>query len=433
MANTFRSLFGREDNDSSISLSIRHFKNRIETDLAIPLIVISLGILLTASSGSWDITNHLLNRPETFFSPPHAGLYSGVVLVLFGSLMTYRYYRRGNKISDNNIRKSLPTYLRLILVGIVMLISAGPLDFAWHTAFGLDGLLSPPHAVLTMGIVLCSIGAFLGLISNNNYSDKMRTKTNLQTLDDGDSYSTFELKNTSSNNTTTPSKRSSLYIIVSITAIWITVSGIIHMASLPFSDTDFFKFNPNPILAGLIATLCFPFLVSFILFTSWEITKKFGVLSAAGMIFIFINLITTILPNENLVPAIPFYLINVIPIIAIDALLSLPSLGISSSSSTPSSTTTISIPLSQTRKRIVSILAGAVLGLTFFMLYFPLITHTYNEVSTNPQPVWPSVTAAIYFEMIDEMYPILVISSIAAGILGVVVSSKLTGGLYHRI
>lgn len=426
MVNTFGSLFGREDNNSSISYtSIRHFRNRIETDPAIPLIVISLGILLTASSGSWDITNHLLNRPETFFSPPHAGLYSGVILVLFGSLMTYRYYRRGNKISDNNnIRKSLPTYLRLILVGIVMLISAGPLDFAWHTAFGLDGLLSPPHAVLTMGMVLCSIGAFLGLISNNNYSDKMRTKTNIETLDDGDSYSTFELKNTSSNNTTTPSKRSLLYIIVSITAIWITVSGIIHMASLPFSDTDFFKFNPNPILAGLIATLCFPFLVSFILFTSWEITKKFGVLSVAGMIFIFINLITTILPNENLVPAIPFYLINVIPIIAIDALLSLPSLGISSSSSS-----TISISLSQTRKRIVSILAGAVLGLMFFMLYFPLITHTYNEVSTNPQPVWPIVTAAIYFEMIDEMYPILVISSIAAGILGVVVGSKLTGGL----
>jgi hypothetical protein len=168
--------------------------------------------------------------------------------------------------------------------------------------------------------------------------------------------------------------------------------------------------------------------VSFILFTSWEITKKFGVLSATGMIFIFINLITTILPNENLVPAIPFYLINVIPIIAIDALLSLPSLGISSSSSS-----TISISISQTRKRIVSILAGAVLGLTFFMLHFPLITHTYNEVSTNPQPVWPSLTAAIYFEMIDEMYPILVISSIGAGILGVVVSSKLTGGLYHRI
>jgi hypothetical protein len=431
MANTFRSLFGREDNNAFISLLISRFKNSIETDPAIPLIIVSLGILLTASSGSWDITNHLLNRPETFFSPPHAGLYSGVVLVLFGSLMTYRYHRHRSKISDNydnnnnNNRKPLPTYLRLVLIGVVMLISAGPLDFAWHTAFGLDGLLSPPHAVLTMGMVLCSIGSFLGLISRNTYYGRMGTKTNIERMDNEDSYSVVELKNTSSNDTTTRHKRSSLYIIVSITAIWITVSGIIHMVSLPFSDTDFFKFNPNPILAGLIATLCFPFLVSFVLFTSWEITKKFGVLSVTGMIFIFINLVTTILPNENLVPTIPFYLINVIPIVVIDVLLSLLSLGISSSSSSLS--LSLSISLSQTRKKIVNVVAGIVLGVTFFMLYFPLITHTYNEVSIDPQQVWPSVTASIYFEMIDEMYPLLVISSMAAGILGVVISSKLTG------
>ncbi|MGC2309249.1 MAG: hypothetical protein WA461_12670 [Nitrososphaeraceae archaeon] len=420
MANAFRSLFGRDDNNTFIALSIDHLKNSIKTDPAIPLLIISLGILLTASSGSWDITNHLLNRPETFFSPPHAGLYSGVVLVLFGSLMTYRYHRHSGKISDIQTKKSLPTYLRLVIVGIVMLISAGPLDFAWHTAFGLDGLLSPPHTVLTMGLVLCSIGAFLGLIRKNNYYGRMRTKTNIMTNDDN--YSIVGLKNISRNDTTTRTKRSLLYIIIAITAIWITVSGIIHMVSLPFSDTDYFKFNPNPLLAGLIATLCFPFLVSFILFTSWEITKKFGMLSASGMVFIFINLVTTILPNENLVPMIPFYLLNVIPIILIDVLLSLPALGISSP-----------ILLSQTRKKIVKMLAGIVLGLTFFMLYFPLITHTYNEVSINPQPVWPSVTASIYFEMIDEMFPLLVVSSMAAGILGVIVSSKLTALALHDI
>jgi len=420
MANAFRSLFGRDDNDTFIALSINHLKNSIKTDPAIPLLIISLGILLTASSGSWDITNHLLNRPETFFSPPHAGLYSGVVLVLFGSLMTYRYHRHTGKISDIKTKKSLPTYLRLVIVGIVMLISAGPLDFAWHTAFGLDGLLSPPHAVLTMGLVLCSIGAFLGLIRKDNYYGRMRTKTKIMTNDDN--YSIVGLKNISRNDTTTRTKRLLLYIIIAITAIWITVSGIIHMVSLPFSDTDYFKFNPNPLLAGLIATLCFPFLVSFILFTSWEITKKFGMLSASGMVFIFINLVTTILPNENLVPMIPFYLLNVIPIILIDVLLSLPDLGISSP-----------ILLSQTRKKIVKMLAGIVLGLTFFMLYFPLITHTYNEVSINPQPVWPSVTASIYFEMIDEMFPLLVVSSMAAGILGVIVSSKLTALALHDI
>jgi hypothetical protein len=425
MANAFRSLFGRDDNNNTfIALSISHLKNSIKTDPAIPLLIISLGILLTASSGSWDITNHLLNRPETFFSPPHAGLYSGVVLVLFGSLMTYRYHRHSSKISDIiKNKKSLPIYLRLVIVGIIMLMSAGPLDFAWHTAFGLDGLLSPPHVVLTMGLVLCSIGAFLGLTSKDNYyPGRMRTKTNMKTMTNDDNYFIVGMKNRSRNATTARTKRSLLYIIIAITAIWITVSGIIHMVSLPFSDTDFFKFNPNPLLAGLIATLCFPFLVSFILFTSWEITKKFGMLSASGMVFIFINLVTTILPNENLVPMIPFYLLNVIPIILIDVSLSLPALGISSP-----------ILLSQTRKKIVKMLAGIVLGLTFFMLYFPLITHTYNEVSINPQPVWPSVTASIYFEMIDEMFPLLVVSSMAAGILGVVVSSKLTALALHDI
>lgn len=425
MANAFRSLFGKDDNNNTfIALSISHLKNSIKTDPAIPLLIISLGILLTASSGSWDITNHLLNRPETFFSPPHAGLYSGVVLVLFGSLMTYRYHYHSSKISDIiKNKKSLPIYLRLVIVGIIMLMSAGPLDFAWHTAFGLDGLLSPPHVVLTMGLVLCSIGAFLGLISKNNYyPGRMRTKTNMKIMTNDDNYFIVGMKNRSRNDTTARTKRSLLYIIIAITAIWITVSGIIHMVSLPFSDTDFFKFNPNPLLAGLIATLCFPFLVSFILFTSWEITKKFGMLSASGMVFIFINLVTTILPNENLVPMIPFYLLNVIPIILIDVSLSLPALGISSP-----------ILLSQTRKKIVKMLAGIVLGLTFFMLYFPLITHTYNEVSINPQPVWPSVTASIYFELIDEMFPLLVVSSMAAGILGVVVSSKLTALALHDI
>ena len=428
MANTFRTLFGRDGSNAFTSFAISHFKNSIETDPAIPLIIVSLGILLTASSGSWDISNHLLNRPETFFSPPHAGLYSGVVLVLFGSLATYRYHRHSSKMFDINNGKPFPTYLRLLLIGVVMLISAGPLDFAWHTAFGLDGLLSPPHAVLATGMTLCSIGAFLGLISKNNHYDRMKTKTNIETMTSEVNYFTVELKSTSPNDTTTRNKRSSLYVIISITAIWITVSGIIHMVSLPFSDTDFFKYNPNPILAGLVATLCFPFLVSFILFTSWKITKKFGVLSASGLIFIFINLVTTILPNENLVPTIPFYLLNIIPIIMIDVLLSLPALRTSSSISSISS-----ISLSQTRKKIVDVSAGIVLGLTFFMLYFPLITHTYNEVSVNPQPVWPSVTASIYFGMIDEMYPLLVVSSMAVGILGVVVSSKLTAQTLYDI
>lgn len=410
-----------DDNNSFMSFSINHLKNRIKTDPAVALMIISFGILLTTSSGSWDITNHLLNRPETFFSPPHAGLYSGVALALFGSLITFRYHRySSSKISDIKNKKSMPIYVQLILTGIVMLVSAGPLDFVWHSTFGLDGLLSPPHAVLTIGMALCSIGAFIGLISRSiiihNYGMKTTSSNNDR------SRRVILNRNNSNNITRYENKSSSLYIIIAITAVWITVSGIIHMVSLPFSDTDFFKFNPNPILAALIATLCFPFLISFILFTSWRITRKFGVLSITGMIFIFINLVTTILPNENLVSTIPFYLINAIPIIAIDVLLSLSTAGMSPP-----------LLLSRTRRKIISMISGIVLGLAFFMLYYPLITHIYNEVLANPQPVWPSVTASIYFGMIDKIYPLLVVSAMATGILGIIISSKLTTQTLHDI
>ena len=62
----------------------------------------------------------------------------------------------------------LPLPTKLVTIGVVMLVSAGPFDFAWHSAFGLDGLLSPSHAVLTIGMAVSSIGALLGVLSSNN-------------------------------------------------------------------------------------------------------------------------------------------------------------------------------------------------------------------------------------------------------------------------
>lgn len=395
MYNVFRALFQTDEIGIFTPFSFRHLRNKLRTEPSIVLTIICSGTLLTASSGSWDITNHLLNRPETFFSPPHAGLYSGVVLTLFGSLMIYQYHRNNRKKkSEFKNEKSTPIHVKLIVIGVIMLVSAGPLDFAWHSSFGLDGLLSPPHAVLTIGMALCSIGALAGLISIRNYRIRR-----------------FELNNNIHNDTNTYDKRYSIYIIIATTAVWITVSGIIHMLSLPFSDTEYFKFNPDPILASLIATLCFPFLISFVLFSSWKVTKRFGVLSIIGMIFIAINLVTTMLPNESLVPTIPFYLLNIIPIVSIDVLLS-------------TTTRKTSQSLIYSQRGIIYILSGIILGLAFFTLYYPLITHTYNEVSANRQPVWPSVTAPIYFGMIDEVYILMVVSAITTGMLGVIISSK---------
>jgi hypothetical protein len=392
MNNNFKTFFRRDSNrgtgniTSTVQLML-HFNEKAKRNPITGYILVSLGVLLSASSGSWDITNHLLNRPETFFSPPHAGLYLGVAIVLSGSIMMLRYYRSSSNISNNDHRYinkliHLPLPMKLVIIGAVMLVSAGPFDFAWHSAFGLDGLLSPSHSVLTIGMAISSIGALLGMLSSNN--DQNNNKSHAV---------------------------SPILIVIGIIPVWIIVSGLIHMVSLPFSDTEYFKFNPDPTLAAIIATLAFPFIVSFILFSSFELSVRsgrtkgmFGILSITGAIFIIINLSTAILPNEHLIQTIPFYILNIIPIVAVDIILS-----------------KLSIP----KTKIVNYVAGAILGSTFLMLYYPLITHTYNEVLLNPQTVWPSLTSSIYFKMIDEVYPLIVIPAMATGILGTIISTKL--------
>ncbi|HEY9386778.1 MAG TPA: hypothetical protein VIP70_07045 [Nitrososphaeraceae archaeon] len=470
-----------------------NFEKNIKMKPVVGFLLISLGVLLTAIAGSWDITNHLLNKPETFFSPPHSALYTGVAIVIIGSIITYRYhifdinnkkasnqhYYNNNSNSNNktnlysiiNKLNDLPLSIKLVLIGVIMLVSAGPFDFAWHSAFGLDGLLSPPHSVLTAGMALSSIGALLGIIvscnkvtnfnDNNSRNKKKRNEFDSYTTNNSPPSSSSSSSSSYSYSSSSPSSPSSsnstnaddsishavatispIFIVIGILPVWITISGIVDMASLPFSDTQYFNFNPDPTLGAIIATICFPFVVSFMLFSSFKLssnnnsiniaeaaerrrtittttttTKKvtkqrkmtFGILSINGAGFIVINLATAILPNEYLIPTIPFYLLNIIPIMAMDALLSKFSRSHNNSNN---------------NKEIANYIAGAILGLIFFMLYYPLITHTYNEALPNPQPVWPSLTSLIYFNMIGQLFPLIIAPAIIAGILGVIVSSK---------
>ena len=45
------------------------------------LIVSTLGSFMQISGASWDITSHLLNQPDSFFTPSHAMLYTGIGLI----------------------------------------------------------------------------------------------------------------------------------------------------------------------------------------------------------------------------------------------------------------------------------------------------------------------------------------------------------------
>ena len=86
--------------------------------------------------------------------------------------MTLRYFRSNSnntKHKDDNYNP-MPLAVKLVTIGAIMLVAAGPFDYAWHLAFGLDGLLSPSHAVLTIGMVTKQYRSFIGNAIIKQYS-----------------------------------------------------------------------------------------------------------------------------------------------------------------------------------------------------------------------------------------------------------------------
>jgi hypothetical protein len=361
---------------------------------AIGSTLVSIGIFISATGGSWDISNHLLNKPETFFSIPHAVLYTGVAVAILGTVIVWLVHR-AISIYDNRLNISA----KLTLAGICMLVVAGPIDFAWHSAFGLDGLLSPPHFVLLLGMIISSLGAMLGIMSYVN-NTKMHDYGN-------DENEVIHKKDLTRPEAKRLSSHMILMIIIGVLPILMTLDGLIGMFSLPFSKTQYFNFDPNPLAAAVLATIGYPLILSFVLFSSFHLGKrKFGIISIIGASYLAIHAMTAIIPNESLIQTIPFYVLNILPILASDILLSF----------SPNRVISIFVP-------------GAILGSSFLMVQYPLITYVYNEVSSNQAFVWPSLISSTYFGLMSNIYPLILGPAIAMGIVGAFLARKITHSL----
>ena len=323
----------------------------------------SFGILLVTVGGSWDITNHLLNRPETFFSSPHALLYAGVAISLIGVSLSFAGWH-----NLQNFKEKYFLSLKINFIGLGLLVGAGPFDFIWHSNFGLDGLLSPPHLTLITGMFLCSIGGMIGI---SRYLKINNSKTLFSYL-----------------------------LILAVLPVWLSCSGIISSLSLPFSDTDYFEFNPEPTFAFLMATLAYPFLISISMFLVFRLSDfRFGMMSILGGLFLLIYSSTAIVPNFALLDSVQFYSLNLIPFIISDVLLK----------------------LSKSKKSVIFV--GGLLGSVFYMIYYPYVMYTFNE-SLLGKLVSPSLIYFVYFELIETVLLITIIPAVIMGIFASILSER---------
>src|ERR671925_2451745 len=80
---------------------------RVRIYLMAVYLAISIGAALQISGSNWDIIWHGVGNVETFFTPPHSVIYSGVVLVIgsvvVGIIHTTKILQQKNIRSKKNI------------------------------------------------------------------------------------------------------------------------------------------------------------------------------------------------------------------------------------------------------------------------------------------------------------------------------------------
>lgn len=121
------------------------------------LALTSLWILAGLYFDGWAHTN-IPETIDSFFTPWHAVLYSGLAASMTVVGITYlANLRKGYSL----LRSLPPVYMRSLL-GAVIFVVAGNLDFIWHSLFGfeenVEALVSPSHLSLAVGGVLMMSG-----------------------------------------------------------------------------------------------------------------------------------------------------------------------------------------------------------------------------------------------------------------------------------
>lgn len=117
---------------------------RLPPALLAPLLI---GSLVALSGGHWDDAWHTERGRDEFLIAPHIAIYGGIALA--GAALTLWVLLAARRVGLRAVLAHRPLALALLAVGATL--ASGPIDNAWHLAFGRDAVIwSPPH---TLGIV----------------------------------------------------------------------------------------------------------------------------------------------------------------------------------------------------------------------------------------------------------------------------------------
>ncbi|MBI1662353.1 MAG: hypothetical protein IS860_02445 [Nitrosopumilus sp.] len=336
---------------------------------AITFFVSLIGTTLSMWGASWDITAHLLRTPETFFTPSHGVLYLGVGISIISAILGLVLFIRKKELR----KKSFVFGLKLLVIGAVMQLVAGPGDFMWHEAFGIDGLLSPTHITLALGIMVSLSGSVIGFSRMNFHVSE--------------------------------NKFLKIILAVSFGTLWFSVMWLIFFFVLPISEGDTHDFNPDPMVALILSFIFIPFVYSLVFWTSSKAQNRFGSTSAAALSFIVMNITSNIFTSEGIMFYLPLFAAPMISAIAADYVFN-------------------KKWESKIMQRHSGKIAGAILGSMFFAFSFPMLSMTFLEVYLH-NDIFPYDVLPTSSDVVFKNWMMTIPGGIISGIVGMILAPKI--------
>jgi hypothetical protein len=125
----------------------------------------------------WDLSWHMTIGRDTFWSPPHVAVYFGGTLAglscgWLALRTTFAGTEAERSISVQFWGFRAPLGAWVAIWGALAMLASAPFDDWWHDSYGLDiDKFTPPHAVLSLGILTIQLGAlFIALAAQNRAS-----------------------------------------------------------------------------------------------------------------------------------------------------------------------------------------------------------------------------------------------------------------------
>jgi hypothetical protein len=347
------------------------------------LIIATCGSFLQIAGTSWDVTSHIMQEPETFFTPSHTVLYAGVGLLTIAAGTSGFLLIRNNELRG----RSFATPMKLLIIGSTMSLAAGPSDFLWHETFGVDGLLSPPHLALITGMLINAVATVVGLARIGVHATSSSRQRLIKAA-----------------------------MVPAFAALWFTTIWYVYMFSLPFSDGENFQFNLNPTIASLIAIVTLPLLSSIIFLTASKSIGRFGAGTIVSALVVGINIFANIVPSQGMMISIlPWYfIIAILPALIADIILN-------------NSTTKSKLGL-----RASELVAGILVSSVFYIFNYPMLTWAFAIPLDMPIANLQGMQAVAsltsnFLSTLPVMLSITLVPAALMGLLGALfVSKKIT-------